>query len=280
MNKIGKAIAAGVAVIIIGAIIMVVAVGLNGWKIDDNYEMKVYDAENVVTTIKLDFAVGRIKTQFYDGERVKVEYPENRFLSAACSEANGELTVKTTSKFRWFNFGSLFRPIPEAVISVPKGSEPNLDFTVNAGTVDIAEGTYGDIGISINAGTVNLNDTICGKFSAKLNAGTFNAGKLTAATADCVVNAGLIKMDDVACGKFIGKVNAGKIDLSKLKCDDIMLNLDAGNIEIKVDGIKSDYTVTAKVDAGSCNLSSQKGNDPSKQISIDVDAGNAIVNFN
>ena len=149
MNKIGKAIAAGVAIIIIGAIIMVVALGLNDWKIDDSYEMKAYDAENVVTSIKLDFAVGRIQTRFYDGERVKVEYPENRFLSTACSEANGELTVKTTSKFRWFNFGSLFRPIPEAVISVPKGLALNLDFTVNAGTVDIAEGSYGEIKISI-----------------------------------------------------------------------------------------------------------------------------------
>ena len=280
MNKIGKAIAAGVAIIIIGAIIMVVALGLNDWKIDDSYEMKAYDAENVVTSIKLDFAVGRIQTRFYDGERVKVEYPENRFLSTACSEANGELTVKTTSNVRWFNFGSLFRPIPEAVISVPKGSELNLDFSVNAGTVDIAEGSYGEIKISINAGTVNLNDAACGKFSAKLNAGTFNAGKLSAATVDCVVNAGHIKIDNAACGKFVGNVNAGKIALSELKCDDIMLDVDAGSIELKVDGTKADYTVTAKVDAGNCNLSSQKGNDPLKQINIDVDAGSAIVNFN
>lgn len=280
MNKIGKTIAAGVVIIIIGAIIMVVALGLNGWKIDDEYEMKEYNGENAVTAIKLNFAIGKIKTQFYDGERVKVEYPENKFLTTACSEQNGELTIKTTSKFRWFNFGSWFRAIPEAVISVPQGTVVSLDFTVNAGTVDIAEGTYTDVTININAGTVNLNDAVCAKFTAKLNAGTLNTGKLTAATADCKVNAGLIKVNDATCAQFTGNVNAGKIAVSKLKSDDILLDVDAGSIEITVDGIKDDYTVTAKVDAGSCNLSSQKGADPLKHINVDVDAGSASVSFN
>lgn len=264
MKGIGKAIGAGIAIIIVGVIVFVVALGLNGWKLEDvgNYEIKTYECETDITEIKLDFALGTLKTRFYDGDKIKIEYPENERLTTTVTESNGTLTASAnTSKRWWLNFGTWFRKIPTTVISIPQNSVVGLDIQINAGTVDVAEGTYGSVKLELNAGTLNFGKTVCDSLN-------------------CTVSAGTLKVAGVTCGKVICDVSAGTVNLWDVSCDDIKVEISAGTINLNVNGNESEYNISASVSAGSCNVHSQPGTNANKKITVGVSAGTANVNFN
>ena len=264
MKGIGKAIGAGIAVIIVGVIVFVVALGLNGWKLEDvgNYEIKTYECETAITEIKLDFALGTLKTRFYDGDKIKIEYPENDKLTTTVTESNGTLTASAnTSKHWWLNFGTWFRKIPTTVISIPQNSVVGFDIQINRGTVDVAEGTYGNVKIELNAGTLNFGKTICDSLN-------------------CTVSAGTLKVTGVTCDKVICDISAGTVNLSNVLCDDIKVDISAGTANIGIKGNKSEYNIDADVSAGSCNVKSQNGSDAGKRVTVDVSAGSANINFN
>ena len=64
----------------VGLIILVIALALNDWKFMPEFEMKHYVAEGEITELRIDNSVGNIKTEFYDGEEITVDYPvSNRY---------------------------------------------------------------------------------------------------------------------------------------------------------------------------------------------------------
>ncbi len=264
MKGIGKAIGAGVTIVIIGVIVLVVALGLNGWKFDSltNYEMKHYESTQETSTIKLEFAVGTIKTEFYDGDKITIDYPENEHLTTTVTEQNGTLTALSNKSNRWWmNFGFLTKKIPTTVISIPKNLKVNIDFEINAGTVNIADGEYLSVKMELNAGTVKMGNTVCDNLQ-------------------CRVNAGTLKVENVACSKIKCDLDAGTVVLSDVICNDIDVDVSAGTANITVNGDKSEYNISASVSAGSCNVKSQQGTDANKHIRVDVSAGTVSVNFN
>lgn len=264
MRGIGKAIGAGIAIIIVGIIVFVVALGLNDWKLESfgNFEVKDYESVSQINTVKLNSAIGTVKTEFYDGDKILVKYPENNKLTTTVTEENGVLTATTNvSRHWWMSFGFTLKKIPVTVISIPQNSVVNLDFQVNAGTVTVADGKYDSVKIELNAGTIKFGNTICQNLK-------------------CNVNAGTLKIDGVSCDKIICKINAGTVSLSGVQCDDIDVGISAGSATINVKGNKTEYNIYTDVSAGSCNIKSQSGTVANKTIKVDVSAGSVNVNFN
>ena len=66
MKAVIKAIIAGSVIIGIGLIVLIVALALNGWKFMPKFEMAEYVAEGEIGELKIDNAVGNVKTEFYD----------------------------------------------------------------------------------------------------------------------------------------------------------------------------------------------------------------------
>ncbi|MBD5583985.1 MAG: DUF4097 domain-containing protein [Clostridia bacterium] len=259
MKGVVKMIVAGVVILIIGGILLLVYLGLNGWSFKLDYEMKTYDNQSPIHTLNTKMEVGELKTEFYDGEFVIVDYPESEKLDVRCTEENGKLTV--TSKMKhWYNFIGCFADFPTITVRIPKSLELNLDLTVNAGTLNLADGEYGDISVHLNAGTVKLNDITCNELKCEVNAGTLNSEK-------------------VLCLESVKTtVNAGTINLKNVNSDDIAVDVSAGSCNILVEGKKSDYRIESKVSAGSCNVENQSGNDLGK-VTVKVSAGSANIKF-
>ena len=255
-----KTIIAGAVIFSIGMVILLVAGGLNGWdfNFDGSWETKVYECSKYmsVNDINYEFSAGSLNVEFYDGDVIKVEYPEKKTVTTEFGVTNSTLFIKTVQK-RHFNFG-WFNKAPETKVYIPQTMQLGLRLTVNAGTVTLGEGTFDSVYVRMNAGVISMENINCDSFDVEINAGTMNVTHLVSET-------------------FKAELNAGALNIRALQCDDVDLDLSAGSANIDIAGAKSDYTIRVSVSAGSCNLRSQNGG--RKKLTVDVSAGSATINF-
>lgn len=262
MKGMVKAIITGCVFIGIGIVVLLLALGLNGWSFTPNYEMTDYTAETTeIATVELQFNAGKLKTEFYDGEYITVKYPKIENFKTNIIVENGAFKFSGPNKLHWYSFPLGWGKLPETTIKLPKSSTFNLDLQVNAGAVDIAQGTYGTVKIQLNAGAITVNgETECSAFN-------------------CTVNAGSATIDNMNCsGLFDCNVNAGSITVKNLICDNIVTEVNAGSLKLKIDGKKADYTITVDKSAGSCDVVNQTGTG-GKTLKVDVSAGSVTVEF-
>ena len=257
MKAIVKGLIIGLIVIVIGAAILITALALNGWTFKKpEFVNQTFTATEDNTVIKIDVGAGAVKTEFSDGDKIQIDYPSATVFTTEINEANGVFSYK--SKIKWALFWKTWS-IPDTVIKLPQNVIFDLDFEVNAGTVNVASGSYGKVDIEVNAGTLTVNSSDCSVFK-------------------CDVSAGLLSVNDVSCDSFDCEVSAGKLDVSALKCPDIKADVSAGTIILGIDGVKAEYTISASKSAGSCNVSNQTGN-TEKSLRVEVSAGSINVNF-
>ena len=239
MKALKKCIIAGIILVVIGAVILVVTLAVNGWKIkDDNYTMKTFTAQNDYTEIDIDIDANRLKTEFYDGEKIEIYYPDGSGFKTSINERNGRLRLEM--KVKWY--ATIFKSssVPETVVKLPRDKIIDIKVDLCAGTVVLDEGEYGNLDINVSAGTLNARDITC------------------------------VKMD---CD-----VSAGKIDFANLSCPEIKADVSAGSLKININGAKSEYTIRSSVSVGSCNVSDQTGT-TYKTLAVDCSAGSVNVSF-
>ena len=196
---------------------------------------------------------------FYDGDAVKIDYPENNKYTSEITEQNGKLSV-INKKQHWYDWVGCNVTFPTTTISLPQGAKLNLELHMNAGTVNIAGGEYGKTEINVNAGTIDIGAITCNEFDLHLNAGTINV-----AGSDC--------------SDFKLKMNAGTANLKGLVCDDIYTKINAGSANMEVAGKETEYEIDIEKNAGSCNKSNHVGSHHGKRIYGTINAGSLDINF-
>ena len=249
----------GVSVLVIGIIIFLVGLGLNGWKFETEYEKKTFIAENNNSALDLSISAGEIKVSFYGGETVTVEYPDSARYGYDVSEHNGCVTVAPRSSFGlWFGW----RNIPAVNVYIPVDTVMDLKLDLSAGTATLPNGKFNDVELEMSAGTVNGGSISCRKFSGNLSAGSAHFGGLA-----CDVT---FRLD----------MSAGSATFDNLRADEIDVDLSAGTVGLTVVGAeKSDYTIHVDKSAGSCNLQNQQGLADWRKINVDLSAGTVNVGF-
>ena len=260
MKAVIKAVIAGSVIIGIGLIIFIIGLSLNGWTFVPKFDAAQFTAEGEITELKIDNAVGNVKTQFYDGDKVIVDYPVSDRYSMTIQEKEGTLTVNGLNKRHWYNFTFMPSVLPETLIKIPQSAVLKLDITVNAGSVTLAEGQYTETSVTVNAGSLNVLGMTCTQFKCNVNAGSVFVKALESASLDC-------------------KVKAGSFNANELNCPLIQVSVSAGSAGLKVKGKKEEYTIVADKSAGSCNVTNQTGTDPEKKIDVSVSAGSVNVSF-
>lgn len=220
MKGMVKAIVAGIIITAIGIGLLLTGFALNDWKFfEPNFEMQRFDATADNTAVDVDFGAGTLRIEYYDGDKIAIDYPVSNGFNADIFERDGKLFFETTKKWFTVNFGNWH--IPETVIYLPRKVTFDLDFDMGAGMATLTSGTYGNVSIEVGAGALTATDIVCNAFDADISAGT-----LTAAT---------------------------------LACPDIDISVSAGTAKLDVNGAKSEYTIKASASAGSCNVSDQTG---------------------
>lgn len=268
----------GVILIIAGIICIMFAYNLG---VSDDYEIKNYTAETGIHTLKLDVGAGEVKTEFYDGDKIYVEYPESGRYKTEITESHNELTIK--SDYKWYaHFGITFEFLfktPTTTIKIPNGTTPDIDFELNAGNLDLGAGTYAKVDIKVNAGNFNAGDIECDSLFCKINAGSINLKKIETENIECKVNAGKIDAEDAVCSEFKCTVNAGNVNVAKLDSHDSEIKVNAGKIDVGFTEAESEYTIIVDKSVGTCNVSNRIA-ETGKKIAINLSAGEVKCYFN
>lgn len=259
MKSFVKAIIAGCCIIFIGIIILVIALGLNGWTLRLHFSTEEFNSEQEINKVVVDKSVGSMKINYYDGDKIQIFYPTSNNYEVSVKYDDGCVRV-TSRRPKWFEFSIWLAHIPETVINLPKDTTFELDLTVNAGSLRIQEGQYSKVRITVNAGSLRANNIECDTFNAKVNAGSMNINNITCHTS------------------FKGEVNAGSLNAKNVICPTITAEVSAGSLNMTVKGIEAEYNISAHVSAGSSNLRSKSGT-TDKKITANVSAGSLNVSF-
>ena len=193
MKGVIKGLIIGGVIIAVGIAIILITLGVNGWSIENmKFTANTFTAEGDCTSLEAGIDAGTLKTEFYDGDKVIIDYPTADGLEARVIEENGKIIF--VSDLKWYKSFFSFRRIPDTVIKLPKGAIIDVSFKMNAGTIELADGTYTNVNIDINAGTFNANSISCDTFVCDMSAGTMLVNRLTCAKTKIDMSAGTVKL--------------------------------------------------------------------------------------
>lgn len=282
MSRSVKAIIAGVIITVGGLVVFLCAMGASGWNLyrANNWQEGTTDFSTPVTKLNIKVDAGQVKIRRVNSEQIIITYDFNEvYQPEIFMREDGALNI-TTGHRRWYEFGSWYGDAPKMQINIPESWYPNLDLTMNAGTLDIDDGIWGVYtSIKVNAGVVNVGDIKTGDLEIKLNAGKLDTGKITCEKVFCKLNAGTFDVEEVICKEFTCKLNAGNADVGRLDSISTSLNLSAGSVTVHLVGEQSDYNISVDKSAGSCNVSGNTSSTATRTLTVDLSAGSANVRF-
>ena len=263
-KKISKA--SWIVPLCIGAVILMIAISflimfsVSRRLVIRDLEMEQYTAQGEITELAIKNSAGSVRTEYYDGDKVVVDYPVSEWFKMTIEEKDdGTLFISGLKNKHWYTFMSV-SSIPATVVKIPQGCVLKLDITVNAGSVSLAQGQFDTVNVTVNAGSLSSLGITCTEFTSKLNAGAIAFASLKSTSLDC-------------------KVSAGSFDVDSLTCPLVNISVSAGAVGVNMKGSKEDYTILVDKSAGSCNVKSQTGTDPEKKIDIHISAGSVSVSF-
>ena len=230
----------GIIIFIIGIAVLIAGIASGGWKFGKNLEMQTFTAEQENTSLDLSLAAGEMKVEYFDGDKIEVDYPSAYPFRYEVKESGGKLSVSPAN--RGISFGWLpWFAKPTVTVRIPSGKVIDLKLSVSAGTARVAGGEFGRLDLDLSAGYVSVGNSKCATFTAD--------------------------------------VSAGSATIDRLDCGNIKIDLSAGSANLSVNGKKSDYYITVDKSAGSCNVGGQQGAVAGKVIDIDLSAGSVNVSF-
>lgn len=279
-----KGIIAGAVIAAIGVAVFIGGLWLNGWKMPNvnySFEMRTYTSENAdLTNLKLDLDAGPLKTEFYDGETVMVEYPECEDFGYEIAESNGLLEVKPVKSFwhwfRWLPWST--SNIPATVIKLPQNKIYDLELYMGAGMITLADGNYGKLNLDISAGTVKAESIACADFNIDMAAGTVNAGKIVCDSFGIDLAAGTVTVGEAATDKLICDISAGTVSFKQIQSNYTSIEASAGTVNAAFTKAQAEYNINVNKSAGTCNVDTAQGT-TDKTINVKIAAGTVKLAF-
>ena len=282
MKRTMKVIIAGLVIAVVGLLVLIGAIAASGWNVNRVNEWQEDTFTAAATVERLDVKVnwGQVAINRCDTEKVTVKYEYDDKYTPKFDEKNGKLTIETSQK-RWYEFGYWVVNAPRIEISVPQSVKLNeVQLTLNAGTVQFGDGEWcTTMSVKINAGTLSMGTVSVNELDLKLNAGAMEVKKIECDKVVCKMNAGAFDANEILCREFDCDISAGSANIKKLDAQAIDLDLSAGSASLGLVGAKSDYNISTKVSAGSCNVSSQSSASATRTVTVDVSAGSADLKF-
>ena len=279
--------------LLVGSILFCIGFGSVGWNFNELSSVKIQQntfeekTDNRITTLFIDFENADVSVKF-EGETLSVAYPvsynrKGKPLSkVTLTESNATLSVAEQTfpqAFLW-NFTS-----PKVTVTLPADRTYTLTFVTNNGDITVGAGgktsalhaetdngdvkvqriesagnlyvetnngdvsvqgaeSAGDIHVETDNGDVTLTESSTqGKLTLKTDNGDIKAsGQLTANEIFAETNNG-----DMLCANAV------------LQANKITLNTDTGDVNAKIYGAKTDYTITVAYELGNTNLHSSAG---------------------
>lgn len=248
----------------------------NGGNADYNARA-LFTSAGAVNTFDIDSALGKIYMRFYDGDRVKIDYPTTPFLDYKITERNGRIKI-THGGLKFRNISFKIKKMPEMFIDIPRGIAPDCNIGIATGTVELGEGNYGKITACVRAGKLSAGKFTCTEAKFQSDSGKIAIDGVTCANISFEINAGKLDAGYIVGDAAAFEINAGVADCGKADCKrtDIMVN--TGKARITMHGSADDYETTVNKSFGSCNLANNT-NGRGRKINAMVNMGALNVAF-
>ena len=242
--------------VIIGTIIALIIIwlALSGTV---KYEMQTYTAVNDNTALDIEIEAGALRTEYYYGDKIQVEYPVSKSFRSNIYEKDGTFHFK--NDFRAFFILFVNPKIPDIVIKLPHGAYYDINLGMSAGKVNLAGGRFGKAELQMSAGTLKGEGMDCSSLKLKISAGAAALGR-------------------VNCHSLDMHMSAGSASIDRVTCTDTKLRVSAGSVKLGYTGLSEEYRIIKHVSVGSCNVAAQNGI-TDKTIDINVSAGSVKLDF-
>ncbi len=277
-----KGIIAGAVIAAIGVAVFIGGLWLNGWKMPNanyNFEMKAYASENRdLNVLSLDIDIGTVRTEFYDGETITVDYPECDAFGYSITENDGTLVIVTVDNSFWHWFSWMPVNVPETVIKLPKDKIYDTQVKLDAGNVKLADGNYGNVKMNLDAGNVYVETMTCKALDIKLDAGSVKAGNIVCGDFYARLSAGTVEINEITANGVVCDMSAGTVKMTKIVSPETSFKASAGTIKAGFAGEQSEYNINVNKSAGTCNVDTATGT-TEKKIYVKISAGTVKLDF-
>lgn len=307
----------GVAFLLIGALIFAISFALSGFNFEFLSNVKTVtrrfdeNAENPVNTIKIDFENAGIEVRVQDNiDTLAIEYPQaqnkkgENISEIKVEETSGAISITETYKwqtqlFSW-NVSS-----PTVVLYLPKARVYALDLQTTTGVIRLGSGNLNVSKITLKATTGLISTKDCAIFSTgkarfETTTGIVSVGELSAQTVVLQTTTGLLTTHKAitAQASVSLKTTTGSIEtLNTITADTVKASATTGNLKISVEiyanaitlatttgdlnarigGKKTDYSILVANSTGDSNVSKQTGG--TKTLNVSCTTGDIYVTF-
>lgn len=307
----------GVVLLFLGAIIFTVAFAVSDFRFDflSNVQTvtKRFDenADNPIQSIAIDFDNAEIEVRMQDDiDTLTIEYPQaqnkkgENISEIKVEETDGKISIIESYKthinlFAW-NFKS-----PTLVVYLPQERVYALDLQTTTGAIRLSNGNLNVSKITLKATTGMISTKDCTVSSTseahfETTTGIISVGELSAQTVVLKTTTGLLTAHKTITAKnsVSLKTTTGSIEmLGTITADTVQANATTGDLKITADvyanaitlatttgdlnarigGKKTDYSILVSHSTGDSNVSEQTGG--TKTLNVSCTTGDIYVTF-
>lgn len=234
-------------------------------------------SDGAVDALELNGALGNASINFYDGDKVQVDYPASALFKYKVTQQGGKVKIEHKS-IKWKSSVIKRKIMPDTVVLIPRELVPDLDITLAAGNVTVGDGEYGNINIYVEGGALKAGRLTCQDMKVITDAGKTEIESAISHRLHAEVNAGKL-----ACGSVCGstaqfRINAGSADIGETDCKRTEVYVSIGKAKLTLCGAREDYDAEIKNNFGSCNLEGRSLN-CERSIKAEVSLGSLNVEF-
>ena len=165
----------------------------------------------------------------------------------------------------------------------------DLKIDNDTGNVVLSNMNADDLVLDVDAASIELSDLVCKKLTIDSDAGNVTLDTVKADVADLVIDYGTLKVNSSELGKLKCDLDAGDSEFADIRVSELEMDVDCGNVKLDIAGEEADYRIEAQIDAGELTVDGQKikgdlaakpnNSNSDKYIKLDIDAGDATINF-
>ena len=262
------------ALVLIGAIIFLVILAMNGWSFKNLDTTEYETVEHTVTdefhSVDIVSDTSDIKILPSENGEVKIVSFEPKYEKLSVSVSDGVLKLNSKNDKKWYqHIFSFSVKSPAFTVYLPKAEYTSLTVNESTGDVEIAEGfTFGNMDISISTGDVKITSTVNELMKIKVSTGDITLENSTVGSAEIKLSTGDLTVNALSVSEgFSHKSSTGKAKITDLTCKNFSSEADTGYITLS--NVIASETLFVKRDTGDVNLNGSDGS----EILIDTDTG-------
>ena len=266
------------SLVVIGLIIFVGTMAVNGWDFrklgTGKYETNTYVISEEFSNISIKTNTADVVFAPSDDGKFKVVcYEENKVKHSVRVE-NEALTINVVDTRKWYeHIGFNFRS-PRITVYLPEGeygslkinestgdivlakdfSFASIDISVSTGDVKCLASSSGDVKIGVSTGEVKLSGVSCKSFTSKGSTGDISLNNVVVAEKISIERStGDVELDRTRASKIFIETDTGDVELERSDAGEISIETDTGDVE---GTLLSDKVFITETDTGRVNVPS------------------------